>query len=929
MPSERTPPAERSAIAKPLEWLTTVVVQFPKLTLLLAGAGVAFSLWLTMTQLGFRTSRSELLDPQSDYSRRWLEYTKEFGEKEDVVVVVEGDNQRQITPALDDVCRRLSERPDLFGAVLHQADAPRLRSKGLYYLKHEELQQIDGFLDQAGPILQGNWSPLNLGGMAQWMGAAMSDGSPQRRQQMMAAMQHELPRVMHGLTAALGQSGSYKSPWPAMSFSSPLEVDTTTTRLISEDGRMGFVLLRFLEEDRQSFAQNNQSITTLRQLTADVQGQHPGTKIGLTGLPIIEYDEMRSSETSMSYATILSFAGVLAVMIVAFGGFRHAALALAALMVGTIWTCGYIALTIGYINVLSIAFASILFGMGIDYGIYYVTRYLQMRTRTDSTSEALVRTSGLVGPGILTGACTSAIAFLAAGFTEFPGVAQLGLIAGSGVLLCWLAQTMVLPAMIRLTDADGVREHESLPAPLNLRFWLSPMFAYPRFTLAVGGLFLLVTAAGMPYLRYDYNLLNLQPVGLECVELEHKLFNQTNRSAWFALSMARTPEEVQARKEAFLKLPSVERVVEVATKLPSDLDPKRPIIERIHQRLANLPREAPAIPVTPLAELERMLGSAQAMLASQPGAAEAAAGLQQVRDMLQRIPASEYVERVRHYQQMMATDLLSRLQMLAGASMPEPPCVSDLPESVAARFVGKSGCYLMHVYSKANIWEVGPMGQFVHDVRSVDPEATGNPLQVYEASRQMKRSFEQAAWYALLVIAPLVLVGFRRLSHSLLAALPMGIGLLETLGLMGLLDIPLNPANMIVLPLTLGLGMDTGINLIYEMRCHRGRYRGAGNSVIVAVVVNTLTTMVGFGALMVANHQGLQSLGRVLTISMGFNMLNSLLLPNLLVVGGFACRGQADADDACDEDETADEADEDLDYEADSFVEAPSISFAA
>ena len=129
----------------------------------------------------------------------------------------------------------------------------------------------------------------------------------------------------------------------------------------------------------------------------------------------------------------------------------------------------------------------------------------------------------------------------------------------------------------------------------------------------------------------------------------------------------------------------------------------------------------------------------------------------------------------------------------------------------------------MQVYSKANIWEVGPMGQFVRDVREVDPEATGNPLQVYEASRQMKRSFEQAAWYALLVIVPVVLLDFRRLNHTLLAMLPMGFGLLQTLGLMGLLDIPLNQANIIVLPLTIGIGLEGGINLLHELRLPAAR----------------------------------------------------------------------------------------------------------
>ena len=927
MPWERTPKADSSWTSRPLECLTRLVVRFPLPTLVLAGVAVVASVWLTMTQLGFRTSRSELVSPKSDYNRRWLEYTKEFGDKEDVVVVVEGGSREQVIPALDDVCRSLVKRQDLFTAVLHKTDAPKLRSKGLYYLEVEshnpkeiDLKKIDNLLNKASPILDGDWSALNLGNMTHWMGAAINGGSEAQRRQILEAMQTELPRVTEGLKAALGQPGTQGRssagggsaasmfPWPEMPVSESLAAQSASTRLISDDGQTGFVLLRLLEEDKQSFAQNDESVKVLRQLTADVRSRNPGTKIGLTGLPIIEYDEMQSSEKSMSLATILSFVGVLAVIIVAFGGFRHAVMAMTALLVGMVWACGCIALTIGHVNVLSIAFGSILFGLGIDYGIYYVASYLQLRSNTESTSDALAATAASAGPGVLTGAVTAAIAFFAAGFTEFPGVAQLGVIAGGGVLLCWLAQATVLPAMIRLCDADGVME--KLPEPLNLRFWLRPLFAYPRLMLMAAVACTAVTAVGVRYLWYDYNLLNLQPVGLESVELEHKLFNQTNRSAWFALSIASTPEEVLARRNEFLKLASVERVEDAISKLPCDCQSKRPIIERIHQRLANLPQEVPQIPVTSLAELDRMLAGAQAMLLSMPQASQATEGLREMREMLRAIPPEEYERLVREYQQAMAKDLLGRLRTLQAASTPELPQVSDLPESVVSRFVGKTGRYLMQVYSKANIWEVGPMGQFVKDVRSIDPNATGNPLQVYEASWQMKHSFEQAAFYALLMIVPVMLFDFRRLNDVLLAALPMGVGLLQTLGLMGLLDIPLNPANMIVLPLTLGIGMESGINLLHELRCQRGRYRGPGNAVMVAVVVNSLTTMVGFGALMIANHRGLQSLGRVLTISMGCCLFSSLLLPNLLVLGRFADDQTSDDEDD-DDDETDDEYDED------------------
>ena len=597
-------------------------------------------------------------------------------------MVVEGASRGQIVPALDDVCRRLARRGDLFGAVMHRTDAPKLRAKGLYYLDVQakepaeaascrslprpdaasatdpplDLQQIEANLDRMAPLLQGDWSQMSLAGMAR-SAAAGTAGTAGDQQRATAAMRAQLPQLIDGLAAALGPSGAPDRPRPdvpaetaasaatmgqdaAPAFRPSASGEPASDRLIAEDGRMGFVLLRLLEEDKQGFAQNEKSIGILRQLTAEVTDRYAGVKIGLTGLPIIEFDEMHSSEQSMSLATLLSFFGVLAVMIVAFGGFRHATMAMGALVLAMVWACGCVALTIGHVNVLSIAFGSILVGLGIDYGIYFVARYLQLRRNTESTEEALVATAGSTGPGILTGALTSAIAFFAAGLTDFPGVAQLGIIAGVGILLCWLAEAAVLPAMIRLSDADGAKEH--LPLPLNLRFWLAPLFAYPRLTLLLVAAGTVLAAAGMSHLRYDYNLLNLEPVGLESVDLEQKLFHQANQSAWFALSIADTPEQVAVRKAAFLRLPSVERVVEIASKLPCDILEKRPIVARISQRLANLPREVPELPVLSRLELDRLLAGAEAMFAT----TEMATAAHQLRQTIRQISEEECQRRV-------------------------------------------------------------------------------------------------------------------------------------------------------------------------------------------------------------------------------------------------------------------------------------------
>jgi len=189
----------------------------------------------------------------------------------------------------------------------------------------------------------------------------------------------------------------------------------------------------------------------------------------------------------------------------------------------------------------------------------------------------------------------------------------------------------------------------------------------------------------------------------------------------------------------------------------------------------------------------------------------------------------------------------------------------------------------LKIYAKGDIWDMDAMEQFVAEVRGVDPRATGNPLQTYEASRQMKRSYEQAAWYALAAILMVLYFDFRSLRYTLLAMLPLGLGMAQLFGILGILGLPLNPANMIVLPLILGIGIDDGVHVVHDFRRQRGRYR-MSPSTASAVLITSLTTMVGFGSLMIARHQGLQSLGRVLTIGVSCCLFTSLvMLPALLM----------------------------------------------
>ena len=880
MSAEGEARVKTSGLAGLLAAMVRLAVRSPGAAIMLALLGAGAAVYLGATRLEYHASRDALVDAREDYQSRWLKYVEEFGDQEDVVVVVQAARRETILPALDEVVREVSSQPKYFEAVLHEIDLTKLRDKGLYYLSTEELRTIEGFLSDVEPIVRGGWEWLSPGAMATGMYARLQEARPEQLQQAMAAAQVKLAQIAESLLTALGEPGAYKSPWPELSGSAAPLTGLTSHRVMLAEDRVGLVLLKLTPDNSGSFIQNAESIAALRGLIDRVKRRHPGVTIGLTGLPVMEHDEMQHGQSSMSVATVLSFVGVFLVLVAGFGGVRHSLMAMGSLLLGLIWSLGYTTLVVGHLNIISSAFGAVLTGLGINYNIYFVARYLQLRKARTSVEDSLVQTAGSVGPGIVVSAMSSAVAFFVAGLTEFTGVAELGLVAGGGILLCLLASMTALPAILKI--ADRSRSDRRLPAPLDFRFWIEPFVARPRLVLIAALAGTAAVAFGMTRLRYDYNLLHLQPAGLESVELEEKLVSQAKESAYFALSLVKTPEEAAARKARFLQLPSVERVDEIATRFPTDMAQKRPIIERIRNRLAGLPERPPRIPVASPAELGQMLSAVQPLMSANLQMAHFQRQLQEIRSLLGQLPPAEYYARLSEYQQRVAADLLGRLRLLRSVANPEPPQLGDLPAGLVSRFVGRNGSHLLRIYVKGDFWNIDNMRQFVAQVRSVDPGVTGNPVQIYEASQQMRRSYEHAAMYALASILPVVFLNFGTLASTLLAAVPLVMGMLQMFGLMGILDIPLNAANMIGLSLMLGMGMENGVLITHDCLSQRGPYR-MSPSTAVAVVLNTLTTMVGFAVLIIADHRGLQSLGRMLTIGMSCCLFSSLvILPTLL-----------------------------------------------
>jgi predicted RND superfamily exporter protein len=251
-------------------------------------------------------------------------------------------------------------------------------------------------------------------------------------------------------------------------------------------------------------------------------------------------------------------------------------------------------------------------------------------------------------------------------------------------------------------------------------------------------------------------------------------------------------------------------------------------------------------------------------------------------------------DRLRGFDQRLASDLVADLHRLRDVATPRAITLDDLPAALRERYIGRTGKWLVRVFARDNLWDHAPLQTFVEQVRSVEPEATGKPFGTLEGLDAMKNGFQRAGFYAVLVISIILLLDFRRVGHALLALAPLGIGAILSLGVMGLFDMPFNPANMIALPLVVGVGVNYGVYVMhdYRARTDRAHYTLAqttGRGILVAA----LASILGFGTLMLSSHRGLVGLGLLLSLGVGCSMATALaFLPAVLRLGQPRARAQ-------------------------------------
>jgi hopanoid biosynthesis associated RND transporter like protein HpnN len=793
------------------EWLRSVTetaAARPTFTLVVAFLSSVICVVGTLLFMEFKTDRSDLIDPSADFHRRWNSYAQEFGDRSDLVVVVQANDPDQIKHTLEELGGRLRQETDRFSHILFKVEPGDIRRKGLQYLSPTQLEDGLKRLETFRPVLNGKWERVKLDSLTASLVFQLKDRLQERDEkdkQRASAERYQTTLTQIALLATSLESfikrDDFRNPWLEIVSIDPSRRNEgrEVIYLMNETGTVGFLKARPIQASK-SFDGATPSIDRMRELIAESLARHRSSdnsdktlRIGLTGIPVLENDEMRRSQADMITASILSFVGVGILLLVGFRGWRHPMLALVMLAIAMCWSFGYTTLVIGHLNILSVSFAAILIGLGIDFAIHYLAKYLELRHQAFDLKPALLASSASVGVGIVTAALTTSLAFLCASLTDFLGVAELGIIAGGGVLLCAAATFLVLPALVAV--ADGGTEPQRLPTPFEGTGLRNIVSRFPKRVALFSALIVTVVAwhafeldesgAVRIQVGYDYNLLNLQAQGLESVEIQKTVFHDADRqqrpgqgSLLFAVSIADSAQHARELKEKFAALDTVHHVEELGSRLPEfPASSTQLLVQGFQAHLAHLPTQLPAVePVAPrsvgssLEELHELL-----LPINNPIAIRAARSIDQFLDALDRLETAQQVQRLTEFQGRLMGSLLAQFRSLSEAADPTPLSLDDLPSELTSRFVSRSGKWLVQIYPKDPIWDIAPLEEFVADVRSIDPEVTGTPLQNFEASGQIMRSYQNAAIYALAAVSLVLIIDLLGRSLAMFVVLPSAV----------------------------------------------------------------------------------------------------------------------------------------------------------
>jgi hopanoid biosynthesis associated RND transporter like protein HpnN len=839
--------------------------------------------------LGVNTDETDLFRNLPSFQLR-EEFYRAFPLMADpIVVVIDAASVDLLEEATDALQEKLEQRPEDFEAVYQPFGGAFFERNGLLYLPLDELEELADHLYEVQPYIGNLARDASLRGLFTMLDSALE--AVERGDFDGERLAEVLDRIDAVATAQLDGAPDRLS-W------ADVLADTESS---SHRDRRRYLLIQPVV-DYEKLQPAETSLLALREVVHELgYDRADGVRVRATGILPLAYEEMEHMQAQAIGAGVASFVLVGVILMAGLGSGRMVLASLATLLVGLVGTAAFAAAAVGHLNLISVAFAVLFIGLSIDFAIHLCLRLRELLTAGAPLDQALREAARNVGPSLVLCAATTVVGFYAFIPTDFAGVGELGLIAGTGMFISLFTNLTLLPALLTLfVTAEGVRP---LP-PLPRRFAGALAVPVRRAPLVAGvtGVAALGAVALLPRLEFDTNPLRVRDPSTDSVQAFDEMLADGDAIPWNMNILAPDLEEAERLAARVEALPTVDFALTLADFVPEHQTAKREVLDELAFVLLPTLEPAHTTPAPSTAEQRAAFDALLAALAQVKSGDEApdslVASSRQLADTLGRLQAgwSDPATAARSLARLDAALIASlpeRLRVLRTALQPDGISLDNLPTEVREQMLAADGRARVEIFPAGDLNETPELKAYVESVQAVSPEAFGEALINLEAGAIIVSALRQALVTAAVVIALLLLVLWRSVLDASLVALPLALAALFTAALSVLLHVPFNYANVIVIPLLLGMGVDSGIHLVHRFRTGKP---SDGNllrtTTAAAVLLSALTTIASFGTLGFSSHRGMASLGQLLALGMTLILAcNLVVLPAVVQLAQRLRRG--------------------------------------
>lgn len=846
--------------------IVAAALRLPWLTVLLGIVITGGAIHYVTSHFAITTDTSQLISSDLDWRQRERQYDKAFPQHTDTIdVVIDGSTPELAETAARKLFAALSVKtPKPFEIVRRRDGGAFFEKNGLLYLSLDEVKQTTENLIKAQPVLGTLAADPTLNGLAKAL-ALVPQGIAEER-----ATWAEYEKPLNILAGSIDDLLAGKPS--AFSWGELLAGDKPTTT----DRRRFLEVKPILDYgELEPGAEASELIrTTARQL-----GLTPdkGVRVRLTGSVPMADEEFGTVAEGAALNTSLTIAAVMVILWLALRSGRIIFAVVVSLFAGLAMTAAIGLMLVGALNLISVAFAVLFVGIGVDFGIQFSVKYRQERHNRYELREALIAAGRNAGKPLALAAAATTAGFYAFLPTDYRGVSELGLIAGSGMIIAFLTSITLLPALLVLLNPPGE------PREVGYRA-LAPVDRFmARHRRAILALTAIGVAAGLPLLQrleFDFNPINLRSSKVESVATFNDLMKDPATAPNTIEILAPSLAEAEALGAKIDRLPEVDRVVTLASFVPDQQQEKLAVI-RDAASLLGPSLDAPETPPKPTDE--QTTATLRETAAAYADAGKKGAGspvATRMADVLGRLADAKPEARARVETALMDGFKL-RLSQIRAALGAEAVTLKTLPPEIIADWTARDGRARISVGPKGDGNDNANLRRFATAVQAVAPEATGVPILIQESAKTVVRAFIVAGALALGSITLILYVALRRVSDVLMTLVPLLLAGVVTLELCVLLKLPLNFANIIALPVLLGVGV--AFKIYYVLAWREGETSLLASSLTRAVIFSAMTTAVAFGSLFFSSHPGTSSMGELLALSLCTTLAAAVVFQPILM----------------------------------------------